>query len=212
MCPQCHARNSPTAFACHNCEAELSREPQAPHSASTWRTPARVGGAAVAGCLLLLASARGGEWIGDWLRRNPPAPKLEARVAPAADSSVLEARYEAWKQAHALPTEDLMALYAPDARIIFTGGMQGTLDDLRQLAQQVRQSRSFDHVSDIGRVHISPNGARAIITARHRYNHSSLRQPSYGNRVLRWEMRDGVWLVVEDRFPSSFSTSPDQMP
>ena len=208
MCPQCQARNSPAAFVCHNCEAELSREWEAPRPASTWSTRSRSAGALAAACLLLLGAARAGEWVGDWLARNPPPSKAEARAVPD-DRTLLEARYEAWKQAHALPTEDLMALHATDARIVFTGGQAGNLDELRQLAQQVRQSRTCDRVSDIGSVRISIQDTRATITARHRYGHSSNpQQPSFGDRTLTWELRNGAWIVVHDRFPSSFSDKP----
>lgn len=122
---------------------------------------------------------------------------------------MLVSRYDMWKQAHALPVENLMALYSPEARIVFTIGPPGTLKELRREAQMVRQNHIFDQVSDVGPVHISINGARATVTARHRYGHSSNpQQPSFGGRTLIWEKQGDVWLVVADRFPSSFSSQP----
>ena len=102
-----------------------------------------------------------------------------------------------------------MALYSTDARIVFIGGQAGNLDELRQLAQSVRKSRSFGQVSDVGSVRISVQGTRATTMARHRYGHSSSpQQPSFGDRTLTWELRNGAWVVVNDRFPSSFSDKP----
>ncbi len=211
-CPHCHARNSPAAFECHNCEAPLRDGPEylKERAASTWQALARRWGVPALAALLLLGAAHGGDWLGDWYTRQAPVAPLEPGHVVVQNSS-LEERYEAWKQAHALPVENLMALYSPQAHITFTDGSPGGVNQLRQLAVQVRQMHSFDNVREVGASRISTSlfGTRATITARHRYGHSSRpNAPSYGNRTLVWEQQNGQWLIVQDDFPTTFSGTP----
>lgn len=202
ICPRCHARNSPAADFCHSCEEELPRDFEPPRaSPSTWRAPRQwVLGALAA--LLLMGAAIGGDWLGDWFVRNPSAQ------APRADGVVLAERYERWKQAHALPVEDMMELYAPEARIVNGLGQPRQsfpLSELRHLAVMARRDGLFNSASDVVAPRISHDGDRATISAQHRYGHSNSTLPTnLGDRVLIWERRGATWLVVEDHFPNSY--------
>lgn len=207
ICPECQARNSPAALQCHNCHGVLRdesdiRPASAPEksAAENGRRRLRQCGLVVVIVALILAFALGGDWLGRrFVQEGNGAP--HGRVA-------LEVRYEQWKQAHAQPVVHLMDCYALEARIIRESGQTQTYNDLAQLAQSVRQIRTYDRVTDASLPLFAFEGDRAIVTARHRYGHSNPKfSPVLGNRVLIWEQQGGRWLIVEDRFPSSYTST-----
>jgi hypothetical protein len=217
VCSRCRARNGPAALQCYNCYHAL-REERDEQSGDGFAVSSQTatgqaddgavgdgrqrlrqyGVGAVVIALLLMAFAWGGDWLG---RRVVGQGEL---ASPG--KATLQVRYEQWKQAHAQPVERLMECYALEARIIRESGQKQTYQDLLLLAQSVRQLGTYNRVTDVTLPRFAFEGNQAIVNTRHRYAHTNPQySPSLGDRTLIWERRNGRWLIVEDRFPGSYT-------
>jgi hypothetical protein len=197
------------------------------HAASTWITRAKPWSIPALSALMLVLAARGGDWLGDWyVRQSPsaPIPTATPGMAPVSmppahlatpqqdeppldddTRAQIEERYAYWKRAHGLSTDDMMALYAPNAYISFVSG-QNT-EGLRAAADGVRQSRTYSRVEDTTLPKMTGTSQRATVAAQNRYLHSDSKTPFVSARTLVWENRGGQWLIVRDELGSFGSTS-----
>ncbi len=127
---------------------------------------------------------------------------------PQATRSQISGRYQSWKQRHeedASQVQNLLDLYAPDAKIFPTPKRLVSVDGLRALAIQVRNGGFFSSVDDQKAPQWAQNrrGDEVELLAYQRYSDDG-GNLLWGQRRLVWKKRGGKWLIIRDDFPPQY--------